>query len=449
MITMITSLRTILKQVLRALILMVTCSAIVEAQGTNVQVQLVTLFDSNGPIGPEAGLVQDSSGAFYGTTKFGGPYFDTGSVFKITPDGVVDTLVFFDNYAFYPVTGLTQISNGLFVGTTEGTIFKIDSMGDFSNVFTLNYDTNGTQPMGDLLFSKDGNLYGSTYYSGSGNGTLFKMTLSGGFTTLVNFDYTNGGGPNGRLLEADDGCLYGETSRGGSNGWGTIFKYDGSAGLATLYSFTDGDDGSYPSGGLIQTTNGDFYGVTASGGQFGEGTVFQFRTNAGLTTLISFDGTNGSYPQARLIQGSDGAFYGTTLAGAAFNAGTVFRIDAFGNLTTLGVFDGTNANASYAGLIMAQDGNLYGTTSGGGFHDSGTVFRLVTPPSVTVVNSAGQSTTLTWNSFPGAHYRVDGTSSVNSTWAPFTNFISAGAYTSLAITHSGLEQFYRVVLLPW
>jgi uncharacterized repeat protein (TIGR03803 family) len=441
-------LRRILIYVICVSIVMVTWSAFAQAGQCNLQVQLLILLDGNGPIWPEAGLVQDASGAFYGTSERGGP-LDDGSVFKITPEGILSALVFFDNDSFYPATALTQISNDCFLGTTESEIFKIDSMGDLSNVFTFNL-TNGTQPMGDLLFAKDGNLYGSTFYSQPGNGTLFKMTLASDFTTIVNFDYTNGAGPNGLLAEGDNGSLFGETSRGGAYGSGTIFEYSVSGGLTTLYSFTNGADGNYPWGGLLRTVGGDLYGVTSSGGQFGQGTVFQFSTNGGMTILAALDGTNGSYPQARLVQGADGAFYGTTLAGGTFNAGTVFRIDALGNLTTLGVFDGTNGNSCCAPLMIAQDGNLYGTTLGGGHYDYGTVFRLVAPPVVGVTSTLAGPPTLTWNSFSGAHYRIDSSPTLMQNWISLTNCVATGSNTSFAIANIGeLQQFYRVVLLPW
>ena len=428
-------------------IVIVNWCTLAQGEQGNLQVQILTIFDGSGPVWPEAGLVQDASGAFYGTSDRGGQY-DTGSVFKITPEGIVSPLFFFDSYSFYPVTALTQISNDCFFGTTEAEIFRIDSMGDLSNVFAFNL-TNGTQPMGDLLFARDGNLYGSTFYSQPCNGTLFEMTLAGDFTTIVNFDYTNGAGPNGPLAEGDNSCFFGETSSGGGYGSGTIFEYTASGGLTTLYSFTNGADGNYPWGGLVQNVDGEFYGVANSGGQFGKGTVFEFSTNKGLTILASFDGTNGSYPQARLVQGADGTFYGSTVLGGTFNAGTVFRIDALGNLTTVSVFDGTNANSCCAPLMMAQDGNLYGTTLGGGPYDYGAVFRLVVPPAVGVINTLGEPV-LTWKSFAGAHYRIDSSPALTQDWNPLTNCVATGSNTSFAIANiGGLQQFYRVVLLPW
>ena len=83
-----------------------------------------------------------------------------------------------------------------------------------------------------------------------------------------------------------------------------------------------------PVAGLVQGSDGNFYGTTQSGGtNGGEGTVFKISPNGALTTLYSFTGGNdGASPQAGLVQGSDGNFYGTTVNGGQGGAGTVFRL---------------------------------------------------------------------------------------------------------------------------
>jgi uncharacterized repeat protein (TIGR03803 family) len=130
--------------------------------------------------------------------------------------------------------------------------------------------------------SADGSLYGTTYYGGiNGQGTAFKLTTNGAFTTLVSFANTNGALPQAALVCGPDGNLYGTTSGGGA--------------------FTN------------QIGNGN-------------GTVFKLATNGTLTTLISFNGTNGANPQSSLVQGADGSFYGTTANGGATGNGTVFRL---------------------------------------------------------------------------------------------------------------------------
>ena len=110
--------------------------------------------------------------------------------------------------------------------------------------------------------------------------------------------------------------LYG----GGTNGAGTVFKISTNGALTSLYSFTGGNDGGYPDAGLVQGSDGNFYGTTYYGGGRTtlRGTVFKISTNGALTSLYSFTGGNdGGYPDAGLVQGSDGNFYGTTVPAAA------------------------------------------------------------------------------------------------------------------------------------
>src|ERR1035441_10019462 len=116
--------------------------------------------------------------------------------------------------------------------------------------------------------------------------------------------------------------------------------------FTTLYSFgsvqdTNGNplDGAIPVAGLVQGSDGYFYGTTAEGGTISyhnQGTVFRISTNGTLTSLYSFGGGNdGVTPEAALVQGSDGSFYGTTAGGGTNNLGTVFKISTNGALTSL------------------------------------------------------------------------------------------------------------------
>src|SRR5439155_1004939 len=177
--------------------------------------------------------------------------------------------------------------------------------------------------------------------------------------------FTEGDGqwPSG-LIQARDGSFYGTTSRGGASGNGTVFKMDAARTLTTLYNFTGFSDGANPSAGLIQATDGSFYG-TAGGAVSNLGTVFKMDAAGTLTTLHSFTGSDGSWPGAGLIQGRDGSFYGTTRIGGRtserceFGCGTVFKLDGSGSLTTLYSFTGGSDGSGPGRLIQASDGSFY------------------------------------------------------------------------------------------
>jgi len=230
---------------------------------------------------------------------------------------------------------------------------------------------------------------------------VFKITGSGKLTTLYSFcsqgvyPYcTDGANPDAGLVQATNGDFYGTTS-GGNNLYGndgTVFKISPSGTLTTLYSFCSQGvfptctDGAYPAAGLIQATDGDFYGTTVVGGASGYGTVFKISPSGTLTTLYSFcaegepNCTDGATPYAGLVQATDGDFYGTTYGGGAYDDGTVFQITTSGALTTLysfcaqsGCTDGANPDA---GLAQATNGDFYGTTEYGGTNSLGTVFSL-------------------------------------------------------------------------
>jgi uncharacterized repeat protein (TIGR03803 family) len=343
-----------------------------------------TLHSFNGTDGSnsQAALVQATNGNFYGTTEKGGAN-GHGTVFKITASGTLATLHSFDNTdGANPVAGLVQGTDGDFYGTTEeggangyGTVFKITRSGTLTTLHSFD-GTDGEFPHGALVQATNGNFYGTTYAGGAnGYGTVFKITPSGTLTTLHSFDNTDGANPYAAVVPGANGDFYGTTEYGGANkdceyGCGTVFKITPSGTLTTLHSFVV-SDGAEPIAGLVQGTNGDFYGTTEFGGAATYfGTVFKITPSGTLTTLHSFDGTDGYEPEAGLIQATDGNFYGTTVGN------TVFKITPNGTLTTLHSFNGTDGSEPYAGLVQDTNGNLYGTTSIGGANDFGTVFSL-------------------------------------------------------------------------
>jgi uncharacterized repeat protein (TIGR03803 family) len=370
---------------------------------------------------PVAGLVQGSNGNFYGTTPYGG-IDDIGTVFRISPSGTYTDLYSSGSSGAESYAGLVQGSDGNFYGTTTlggttfGTVFRISPSGSYTKLHSFaGYPTDGANPYAGLVQGSDGNFYGTTEFGGTGTncdvqgcGTVFRISPSGGETILHSFGDSPGDGDDAQagLVQGSDGNFYGTTQLGGTHHSGTVFRIDPSGTETTLYSFVGSPyDGSEPRAGLVQGSDGNFYGTTTKGGPStncfdGCGTVFQISPSGSEAILYSFVGhpTDGAEPYAGLVQGSDGNFYGTTVNGGPstnFDAatgltgyGTVFRISPSGDETILYYFpgspnDGVNPEA---GLIQGSDGNFYGTTQGGGTSTNfnpdtgdigyGTVFKL-------------------------------------------------------------------------
>jgi uncharacterized repeat protein (TIGR03803 family) len=268
---------------------------------------------------PDAGLVQAANGDLYGTTGIGSANnLKYGTVFKITPGGTLTTLHSF-NYTDGegPFAGLVQAANGDLYGTTSsggangyyGTVFKITPGGTLTTLYSFCSQTNctdGAEPYARLVQAANGNFYGTTVGGGvRGGGTVFEITPTGTLTTLHRFNGTDGATPYAWLVQAANGDLYGTTYAGGANnGGGTVFKITPGGTLTTLYSFCSQSgctDGGSPYAGLVQDTNGDFYGTTADGG--GSGTVF--RLSVGLGPFVKTQPPNGKVGAAVEILGTN------------------------------------------------------------------------------------------------------------------------------------------------
>jgi uncharacterized repeat protein (TIGR03803 family) len=280
----------------------------------------------------------------------------------------------------------------------------------FTTLASFNF-TDGDYPVEVPVQATNGNLYGTTMEGGVsvcigdvthsnphgkniGCGTVFEITPSGTLTTLYNFcsqsGCADGSGPTAGLVQGTDGNLYGMARGGGANGFGTFFKITLSSGtLTTLHSFNGTDGNGYLSAALVQGADGNFYGTTESGPANAPGSVFKITPSGTVTTLHSFDGTDGAEPNG-LVQGTDGNFYGTTYTGGDIPnqpLGTVFKITPSGTFTSLLSFNGADGGSPAAGLVQGANGNFYGTTS--------TTFFEVTP--------SGTLTTLhTFNGMDGS-----------------------------------------------
>jgi len=364
-------------------------------------------FNGTNGAGPEFGtLVQDAAGNFYGTTTAGGANF-AGSVFQVTPDGTVTALYSFCSVrgtgegctdGSNPLGGVVLATDGNFYGmtpgggpTNAGTIYKLTPGGTLTTLHTFD-GTDGQIPDSTLIQASDGNLYGTTVQGlVNSAGLAFRITLGGAMTVLHNFcaqvGCTDGAEPSG-LVQGTDGNFYGAAQTGGANNLndGTIFKLTSSGALTTVYSFclqAGCPDGGGPTTALIQGTDGNFYGATAGGGgAVNYETIYKVTPGGTLTTLYNFCSQAclvDPVPSA-LMQASDGNFYGTTRMGGANGQGTIFRITPKGTFTTLYNFcadeNCVDGASPSAGLMQAPNGNLYGTTNSGGAYGQGAVFSL-------------------------------------------------------------------------
>jgi uncharacterized repeat protein (TIGR03803 family) len=344
-----------------------------------------TLDDFNGTNGSQPNItsfVQGTNGRLYGTTPW--------TVFDITPTGTLTTLADL-TYNYFSTGGLIQATDGNFYGTTVdgganngGTIFKITPGGTLTTLYSFCAQPNcsdGQDPQMGVIQAANGSLYGITAIGGeSGYGTIYKITLGGMLTTVHSFcsqsGCPDGSYPTGPLVQASDGNLYGAALT-------TLFKLSPNDVLTTINK-SDGSNGIF--GGLIQATDGNFY---ASDTRSGNGSIVKITPSGVVTTLYSFCSVfvggqclDGSQPYGGLIQASDGNFYGTTNDGGSANEGTIFKLTPKGALTTLYNFcsqiNCDDGSLPFGGLTQATNGIFYGTTFAGGSYNDGIVYSLST-----------------------------------------------------------------------
>jgi len=409
--------------------------------------------------GPSGRLIADAAGNLYGTTFGGGGDKSYGTIFKLTPTGAESVLHRFNGSdGAGPQAGLIADAAGNFFGTTKygglnyGTVFKLtlNPDGTYSHRILHNftgYPNDGAAPDG-LIADATGNLYGTTTAGGAsacgdfGCGTVFRLTpnLDGTYTETVLHSFAGTsdgwyGGPDGQypfsgVIADAAGNLYGTTFYGGGSGCagygcGTVFRLtanpDGTYSESVLHSFTGDRDGAAPTAGLLADASGNLYGTTTAGGGArtcvdGCGTVFKLTANPDGTytesVLHSFAGdSDGQTPYAGLIADGVGNLYGTTYAGGLIApgcfgwCGTVFMLTPRGTLAVLHRFDSSDGANPLGGLMADVAGNLYGTTSFGGSNNFGSVFKLTVSATFNGVpgmaNCTGQSSSFLATQFGG------------------------------------------------
>jgi uncharacterized repeat protein (TIGR03803 family) len=268
-----------------------------------------------------------------------------------------------------------------------GVVFKVDTRGHESVLYTFTGGIDGDYPEAGLVRDSAGVLYGAPFRGGAnGASDVFKLTPRATFcpavlcpwnmTILYSFGAMGGDGANvsATLLRDPEGNFYGANGPTGSN-YGTVFKIDPEGNETILHTFM-GPDGEGPNGALIRDAAGDLYGTTLAGGGGNAGVVFELTpTGSGWTETILYsfggDGVHGAYPLAGVILDEHGNLYGTTSAGGLPNHGIVFELTPSSNgtwtETVLHAFNGSpDGDSPLASVIMDSQGNLYGTTALGG-----------------------------------------------------------------------------------
>lgn len=353
---------------------------------------------------PSSGLT-DVNGMLYGETYWGGVGNCSGGgcgvVFALDPKSRTETVLhgFTDTEGNQPSSGLINVK-GILYGTTQiggpngaGSVFTLDPhTGVEAVLYSFTGQTDGSFPIGRLIDVK-GTLYGATAEGGPGSdcffnpcGTVFALDEKTGNKTIL-YTFTggqDGGDPQGGLLHLGK-LLYGVAGRGGPHDAGVIFTIDLTTNVETvLHSFGGANDGASPNSGLINV-NGTLYGTTGDGGAHNGGTVFALDPHTGSVTVVySFCGqsncTDGGHPLAGLIN-QKGILYGTTNSGGANNGGTVYALDPQSNAETVLYSFCAEQNctdgAAPRSVLFAKGKKLYGTTAyGGGPNDFGVAFVI-------------------------------------------------------------------------
>ncbi|HZQ23386.1 MAG TPA: choice-of-anchor tandem repeat GloVer-containing protein [Terriglobales bacterium] len=260
----------------------------------------------------------------------------------------------------------------------------------------------GANPEAALLMDAGGNLFGTTFAGGTGEGVVFKIDSTGKESVLFVFDApTTGTNPASPLIQDGSGNLIGVAD--GGPGAGVIFRVAQDGEETTLFNFQGGLDNfapKEPTGGVFMDKLGNIFGTTLFGGsancRLGCGTIFRLDPAGALHVVHKLNGlSEGSQPFGPFIQDGAGNMFGVAKSGGNLSCpefpqagcGTVFKIAKTGKLTVLHTFQGgADGAVPQAGLLIDAAGNLFGAASAGGNKQNGLIFKISPNGTYTVLH---------------------------------------------------------------
>lgn len=269
-------------------------------------------------------------------------------------------------------------------------MFKITLAGELTTLYNFCEQpscSDGDNPSGALVQGANNEYYGAVGGGGASlYGGIFKLTSTGKLSIIYSFcplptKCTDGIGPVG-IVAGPDGNFYGATRFGGAAAnKGTLFKITSSGELTALHRFcTDpgGDgacpDGAYPYAAPALGSDGYYFGMTE--GWNGPSSIYAVTPSRQFKVLYAWRSGGGG--SAGMVQGTDGLFYGTTLDDGANSLGTVFSFDV-----RLGSFVKAEPSGGHVGTgVEVMGTNLAGATSVT-FDGTPATFTVVSPSEIT------------------------------------------------------------------
>ena len=389
-------------------------------------------------------LAQGRDGNLYGSSWWGGTA-QYGAIFKITPSGTATTLANLncaDAHGCWSYSGLSLGRDGNFYGANYeggeygyGNLFKVTP----SRALIVLHQFNGTGvdiggPWAPPIQGKDGNFYGIL------PGVIYKITQAGVYSVI---NTSVPGDVRAPLIQATDGYFYGTAANGGTHDCGDVFKMSPTGSFQIIYNF-DYVHGCSPYAPLVQGTDGNFYGTTAYGGSSGEGVIYKLTPNRVLTVLRNFVDTVAPDPFAGLVSATDGNLYGATTGGGA-GWGVLFKITKAGVYTALYQVPNDYSGVGrfpYATPMQHTNGKIYGLMYVGGYYDNGTLYSLDVglAPFVRALSPSGS---------PGQTVEILGQGFTSATSVKFggaiaTATIVSGTYLTAVIPANGVTGLITV-----